>query len=381
MKLSLTQGIATIVITLLGSGVFIVPALSATYSGWAALVLWFLIALMILPVAFVFGKIGIMYPSVGGSATFVKEAFGKKSGFATKLLYLSIIPIGPPVVIITAASYLAGAFGNQYLIEFIFLASAIILILNLMSLTISSNINIAVVITIITIISLFFIVSLFQKFHITTHDFHIIKTLGIIFWCFVGIEAMSHISHEFKKENDFFKAVVIGIIIVAFMYMAVTFSLLVFNAYGNEDKNLHSLVIVASHIMPYADKIMAIVAFIICIMALNLYVASLTRLATTLNIGFKKALFIIMGIIFAISVFKFIFDFKIDLLITYSNGVFVLIYFLVSLAALKILKTKTSFFAVISMGIIITILGFDMIYALVSFVVFLFISQIKEKFA
>ena len=368
--MNLIQGIATIVITLLGSGVFIVPALSATYSGWAALVLWFVMALMILPVAFVFGKLGIMYPSAGGSATFVKEAFGEKMGFATKLLYLSIIPIGPPVVIITAASYLAGAFGNQYLIEFIFLASAVILILNLMSLTISSNINIAVAVTIITIISLFFTVSFFQKQEINAQEIHLIKTLGIIFWCFVGIEAMSHISHEFKKENDFFKAVVIGIVAVAFMYMAVTFSLLVFNAYGNENKNLHSLVTVASYIMPHADKIMAVVAFIICIMALNLYVASLTRLATTLNIGFKKALFVIMGIILTVSVFKFLFDFKVDLLISYSNGVFVLIYFLVSLAALKILKTKTALLAVISMGIIITILGFEMIYAAVMLGIF-----------
>ena len=69
MKLSLTQEIATIVIMLLGSGVFIVPALNATYSGWEALVLWFVMALMILPVAFVFGKLGKMYPSARGSAT------------------------------------------------------------------------------------------------------------------------------------------------------------------------------------------------------------------------------------------------------------------------------------------------------------------------
>ena len=82
--MNLIQGIVTIVITLLRS-VFIVPALSSTYSGWTALILWFVIALMILPVAIVFGKLGIMYPSAGGSATFVKDAFGEKLGFATKL--------------------------------------------------------------------------------------------------------------------------------------------------------------------------------------------------------------------------------------------------------------------------------------------------------
>jgi len=368
MKLSLTQGIATIVITLLGSGVFIVPSISATYSGWAALIVWFLMAVMILPVAFVFGKLGKMYPSAGGSATFVGKAFGKKFEKATSFLYLSIIPIGPPVVIITAASYLAGAFGEEYLIEFIILASVIILTLNLFSLHISSNINIVITVIITTIISAFFLIALFQNYHITNHKIQIVKTLGIVFWCFVGIEALSHISHEFKNENDFFKAVVIGIVAVAFLYMAVTFSLLVFNAYGNESKNLRSLVIIASKTFPYTDKIMAIVAFSICIMALNLYVASLTRLSTTLNIRFKQALFIIMGIIFIVSVLKFLINFKVDLLIAYSNGVFVLIYFLVSLSALKILKNKISFLAVASMAVIIAMIGFDMIYASLVFI-------------
>ncbi|WP_024788253.1 MULTISPECIES: amino acid permease [unclassified Lebetimonas] len=373
--MNLIQGIATIVITLLGSGVFIVPAISATYSGWTALIAWFLTAVMILPVAFVFGKFGKMYPSAGGSATFVGTAFGKKFEKATSFLYLSIIPIGPPVVIITAASYLAGAFGKEYLVDFIILAAVIILILNLLSLNISSNINIFITITITSIIICFFIYALFQNFHITNHKLHIIKTLGIVFWCFVGIEALSHISHEFKNENDFFKAVVTGIITVAFLYMAVTFSVLVFNAYGNESKNLHSLVIIASKVMPYTDKLMAIIAFSICIMALNLYVAALTRLATTLNIEFKKALFIIMGIILVVSILKFKINFKVDLLITYANGVFVLIYFLVSLSALKILKNKISFFAVVSMSLIIFVIGFDMFYATAVFLIFIILQK------
>ncbi|GAX88338.1 amino acid efflux transporter [Lebetimonas natsushimae] len=282
--MNLIQGIATIIITLLGSEVFIVPAISATYSGWASLFVWFLMAFMILPVAFVFGKLGKIYPSAGESATFVGAAFEKKFEKATSFLYLSIIPIGPPVVIITAASYLAGAFGQKYLIDFIVFATIIILTLNLLSLNISSNINIFITFTITAIIICFFIYALFQNYHITNHKLHIIKTFAIVFWCFVGIEALSHISHEFKKENDFFKAVIIGITTVAFLYMAVTFAVLVFNAYGNESKNLRSLVIIASKIIPYTDKLIAFIAFSICIMVLNLYVAALTRLATTLNI-------------------------------------------------------------------------------------------------
>ena len=48
-----------------------------------------------------------------------------------------------------------------------------------------------------------------------------------------------------------------------------------------------------------------------------------------------------------------------------------LIYFLISIAVLKILKTVL--LAVISMGVIIAVLGFE--YALVVFLIFLLISK------
>jgi len=68
---------------------------------------------------------------------------------------------------------------------------------------------------------------------------------------FVGIEAITHLSHEFKNEDDFFKAIIIAIITVSLMYMAATFSVLVFRVYGDEFKNLSSFVLIASQILPY----------------------------------------------------------------------------------------------------------------------------------
>ncbi len=379
MKLNLYQGTATIIVTLLGSGIFIVPALSATYSGWTALLLWLLMALLILPVAFVFGKLGKLYPSAGGSAYFVENAFGKTLGKITSLLYLSITPIGPPVVIITGAAYLADVFNTTNLIPFIIFMSLIVFILNLISFHISSNINIFITSTIILLVSAFFIISLFQDLQITSHQLNLIKTMGIIFWCFVGIEAITHLSHEFKNENDFFKAIIIAIITVALMYMAATFSVLVFNAYGDESKNLSSFALIASQILPFAKTLTGVLAFLICLMAVNLYIASLARLATTFKISFKKALSAIVLTVLLVSLLKAIINFNIDLLIIYSNGVFVLVYFLVSLSALKLLENKkTALFAVLSMGFIIFTIGFDMIYAVIVFLLLLAVKRLKN---
>ena len=381
-KINIYQGIATIIVTLLGSGVFIVPALSATYSGWFSLFLWLLMAVLILPVAFVFGKLGKLYPNVGGSAYFVEKAFGKTFGKMTSLLYLSIIPIGPPIVIITGAAYLAEVFNTTNLIPFIIFMSLIIFLLNLMSFNISSNINIFITVAIVSLVSLFFIISLFQNFSISSHTLNFIKTMSTIFWCFVGIEAITHLSNEFQNENDFFKAVLIAIFTVTLIYMAATFVVLVFGAYGDEYKNLSSFTLIASKILPCAKNIIGITAFLICLMSINLYIASLTRLATTFNINFKVALSMIVLTILGVSLLKVIFNFKIDLLIIYANGVFVLIYLLVSLSALKLLKNKkTAFCAVLNMLFIIFIIGFNMVYAfgvLIFLYIFLQIIVLSE---
>ncbi len=379
MKLNLYQGSATIIVTLLGSGVFVVPALSATYSGWVSLVLWFLMVLLILPIAFSFAKLGKLYPNAGGSAYFVKQAFGKNFEKITTLLYLSIIPIGPPVVIITGAAYLAEAFNTANLIPFIVLMSVIVFLLNLISFHISSNINIFITATIILLISVLFVFAFLHPFKITHHSLNFVKTIGIIFWCFVGIEAITHLSHEFKNESDFYKAVIIAVFVVAFLYMAATFSLLVFNAYGNEYKNLSSLAIAVSKIFPFAKALIAIIAFLICLMAVNLYIASLTRLSTTLGFSFKKALGIIVGIIFTVSIIKAVFNIKVALLIIYSNGVFVLIYLLVALSAFKIFKDKISFLSVLSMVFIIFTIGIDMIYSVFIFILLIFFLNKKYR--
>ncbi|WP_099203469.1 amino acid permease [Miniphocaeibacter massiliensis] len=80
--LSMRQGIGILVSTLLGSGIFIVPAMIASEVGILSIFCWILIIILMIPIAITFGDLGAKYPNASGAAFFVESAFGKGIGKA-----------------------------------------------------------------------------------------------------------------------------------------------------------------------------------------------------------------------------------------------------------------------------------------------------------
>lgn len=64
-ELGLLQGIALLSTSLLGTGIFAVPALAATAAGPASLWAWLLLIVLVLPVAFTFAQLGRRFPHAG----------------------------------------------------------------------------------------------------------------------------------------------------------------------------------------------------------------------------------------------------------------------------------------------------------------------------
>lgn len=61
-SIPLYQGIGLLVSTLLGSGIFVVPAIAATIAGGNSLISWVLMVLFVIPIALLFSHLGALYP-------------------------------------------------------------------------------------------------------------------------------------------------------------------------------------------------------------------------------------------------------------------------------------------------------------------------------
>lgn len=79
-SISVWQGIALYVGAVIGSGILILPGMTAGVAGANALFSWGGMIFLSIPLAYTFALLAREYPSAGGVSTFVEKAFGRYVG-------------------------------------------------------------------------------------------------------------------------------------------------------------------------------------------------------------------------------------------------------------------------------------------------------------
>lgn len=380
-KISVFQGAGLLLSTLLGSGVLIIPALAATQSGANSLYAWVIMAFAVLPIVFTFAALGRTFPNEGGTAYFVKQAFGETLSKAIGWLYVAIAPIGPPVVFITGAAYFAQLIGVHNPLTLELLMLAVVLVLSLAKLETSvkfqTYLSIAITLIIIVVCAAGLFGPSVPKETAPLTFISLGKSLVIIFWCFVGIEAICHVANDFHKpKTEFPKAVVLGVFMAVMVYVMVSLSVIKQGTYGSESENLLSVVNVAKQsIGGWAYKLIAAVGFAGCLAAVNLYVISFSRMfysmanqGTVSKVFAKKnkhnspyvSVLLVCGSIALVLIGRHLFSYNLEYLLTYANAVFVFIYLAACTAGIKLLTGYAKIIAVISTLFCLTVCAFLM---------------------
>lgn len=95
--------------SILGSGIIILPPLVIDTVGEWAIAGWTLTALFGVAFAYVFAKVGTLFPGDGGASTAVERAFGPGAKRLASYALMSATLFGPPAVMLTVADYLPPA--------------------------------------------------------------------------------------------------------------------------------------------------------------------------------------------------------------------------------------------------------------------------------
>jgi len=109
-SLSWVQGTTFAIGAVLGSGILILPAVTAEQYGPVSILAWIGMAILSFPLAFTIGQLGAHYPHAGGITEYARLAFGSAFGRITGWLFLGTIPIGVPIIALVGAHYVAAAF-------------------------------------------------------------------------------------------------------------------------------------------------------------------------------------------------------------------------------------------------------------------------------
>ncbi|EML5380107.1 L-methionine/branched-chain amino acid transporter [Enterobacter bugandensis] len=391
-ELGLAQGVGLLSTSLLGTGVFAVPALATLVAGNNSLWAWPVLILLVFPVAIVFAILGRHFPSAGGVAHFVGMAFGPRMERVTGWLFLSVIPVGLPAALHIATGFGQALFGwhDEQLLLAELGTLAIVWWVGSRGASSSANLQ-----TLVAALIVVLIVAIWFAGNITVADIpfpaindidhsQLFAALSVMFWCFVGLEAFAHLASEFKQpERDFPRALMIGLLLAGTVYWACTVLVLHFNAFGEDKAAAASLPgIVVKLFGVKALWVACVIGYLACFASLNIYIQSFARLVWS-QARYKpesrlarlskrqlpmNALNAVLGCCVLSSLGIYLLDINLDALIIYANGIFIMIYLLCMLAGCRLLKGRYKALAVVG-GVLCLLLlamvGWKSVYAIV----------------
>lgn len=376
-----------------------IPAVAAGIAGNYTLWAWIALFIAICPIALTFATLGKHYPSAGGTAYFVRQAFNSRMENAVAWLFVSIIPVGIPPAVKLASGFLQPLLPdaiNSPLFAQTF-TLALLLAVNLSGSKSSGRIQTVIAISIFALIGAFL-----WKGNIGWQDTQmplmqseqwlpISLALGVMFWCFVGIEAFAHMGEEFKNpQRDFPIAILVGCFVAGATYFACTVVVLKFHAYGSESFDSGSIPWLSAQLFgPRLASVISLIGFFACFASINLYTQSLARmvwaqarqhrpnspLATLSERGVpKRATLLVFAVLLASCWLGELTNMELPVFLTLANSVFVMIYLLAMLSATRLLHGKGKALAYIALLLCILVfvcLGWAMLYALIILLIFM----------
>ncbi|WP_134682944.1 APC family permease [Brevibacillus migulae] len=290
--LSLPQIAALYMGAVVGSGILLIPGLTAELAGPASMIAWLVMSVLVIPMAITMGLLAAKYPNSGGVSHFVRLAFGNRYGNAVGWFFLLAVPIGGPVLAVTGAKYVAILlnWGNVQLYTVAALIFLTVIILNVFGLQLAGKVQTIVVSLIIAIILLAIVTAIphVDQANMTPFMPHgwisVVQTAGLIFWCFIGWEAVTHLSEEFvDPRKNAIRGVLWSAGFVALLYFGVAYLTVATHSYGNDMSAASLSVMVQLSLGPVGGWVVAVTALFICIASCNAYVSAAARIAFSLS--------------------------------------------------------------------------------------------------
>ena len=406
-ELGLLQGVALLSTSLLGTGIFVVPALAATAAGAASLWAWMILIALVLPVAFTFAQLGKRYPHAGGAPHLIGRAFGQRMEGVSALLFLAVLPVGLPAALHIASGFWLALFDLDRVgllaIELTTLAA--ILLLGQRPPKASGLLQGLIAVAIVASVALIWWMGDLPRtsqplLPAMDGQWHLLPTaLGVMFWCFVGIEAFTHLGEEFKRpERDFPLALLLGVLLAGLVYWACSVAVLSFATYGDVHSDTTALPRLFEQLLgEQARALVAVLGYLACFASMNVYIQGFARLIWSLaeegrlpaSLAVRnrqgvpgKALLLVVISCALCAVLSATLKLSVDDLIRYANGNFVLIYLFSMAAGWVLLRGIWRLLAGLSTllcAAVLVMLGSDALYAVALLVALLLLDHLRAR--
>lgn len=290
--MTVPQGAALTIGAVLGTGVISLPSLAAGLAGPASLIAWLALVLLSVPLAGTFAALGARYPDAGGVSTYVRKAFGARAATVVGWCFYFTVPLGAPPAAMFASQYVADTFGGGRTTALVTAGSLILVVAttNAFGVRISGRVQLGLG---AVLAGLLLVTTLAALPHARWSNLSPFAPYGwapvgsaaaVLVWGFVGWEAVTSLSSDYSQPRRAIPRVTaIAVVVVGVLYLGVAAtSLLVLGPRtGSSAAPLADLLALAFG--PPARGVMAAIAVLLTLGAMNAYIAGVAKLGAALG--------------------------------------------------------------------------------------------------
>lgn len=406
--LNLPQIIALYIGSVIGSGILLVPGLVADLAGPASLIAWLAMSILVIPMAITMGLLAAKHPSSGGVSHFVRLAFGDHFGNMVGWFFLLSVPIGGPVLAVTGAKYVTSVMHWGHYQTFLIAAALVFLplLMNVVGMKLAGKVQIVVIVLILTILLLAISTSAphyntanFEPF-MPNGWFSVAQAAGLLFWCFIGWEAVTHLSAEFvDTRKNAIRGVIWSAGIVGILYFGVAFMTVATHSYGGTLSVTALSALIQLSLGEIGGWLVALAALFIGFATHNAYFGAASRVAAALAEEGAAPKFLgkmhnkydtpiggltLIGIGSTIGLLALYFDWiSLAQLIVLPNATFVATYIGGCLAGIKLLKDTrigavSAWISLIVTLILYPLLGWSALYP-IAIVIIMYVWKSRKQ--
>ena len=277
--------------SVLGSGILIIPAITANMAGPASLVAWVLLSLLSYPIGYTFGKLAATYPDAGGISAFVKRAFGWTAGTIAGWFFVASFFVGAPIVALVASSYILITLGLSptlvYPVAFLFMC--ITILSNVLGIRVGTRTESIILGTVLVLLTTAVVLTLphvqltnFTPF--VPKGWYAVGTVAIlIFWSFQGYENVPHMAEEFKNpDRDFRLSIAISVAATGLLYVSTSLATIGTRIYVNQSLYAPVAIMLSRSLGVSSVIIILFLAITTCYGTMNAYSIGVSRLVYAL---------------------------------------------------------------------------------------------------
>jgi APA family basic amino acid/polyamine antiporter len=292
-KIGFLTVFALVISSQIGSGIFMLPISLAPYGTYSP-ISWVISGLGAISLALVFALLCAKFPETGGPHVYVKHAFGSTAAFFVGWTYWVISWVSTTALIVASIGYLTPLFHGDIQNACLFLEIllfTVITLINLRDVTTAGCVELLLMIVKITALLAIPVIALFffdRNNFITSEETSsltmsqvLARSTLLTLWCFIGLESATASAGSVNDPAKTIpRAIVLGTIFVAVIYFINSLSIMgLIN--GNDLANSKAPYVDAVKIMFPGNwhLIISIVAFIVCVGALNAWVLASGQVA------------------------------------------------------------------------------------------------------